>query len=278
MSRTITQTIGSAQVSIITDGATTFAPDLFPETDAAHIGALLADAGATQIETNFNAVLIRMGGRTILADAGPRDLFGPTCGFLAEGLAELGVAPAEVDTLVATHLHPDHVAGMITPEGAAVFPNASLHVTEADRAFWSDDAHFQRALSGIADWAKLAQTVLAAYDDRLVTAVDGSEVAPGLTFMDLPGHTPGHAGWRLDSDGQMLIHAGDIIHAPALQLADPNVAISFDIDMNTARDTRARLLEEIYADRALFTGGHFLSPAFNRLKRDGAGFRLVPGV
>ena len=111
MSRTITQTIGDAQVSIITDGATSFTPDLFPETDAAQIGALLAEAGAEQIETNFNAVLIRMGGRTILADAGPRDLFGPACGHLAEGLAELGVAPDDVDTLIATHLHPDHVAG-----------------------------------------------------------------------------------------------------------------------------------------------------------------------
>ncbi|MBN2761286.1 MAG: MBL fold metallo-hydrolase, partial [Rhodobacteraceae bacterium] len=238
MNRTITQTIGEAQVSIITDGATTFTPDLFPETDEAQIGALLAEAGATQIETNFNAVLIRMNGRIILADAGPRDLFGPTCGFLSEGLAELGVAPEDVDTLVATHLHPDHVAGMITAEGAAVFPNAALHVTDLDRAFWSDDAHFQRALSGIADWAKLAQAVLAAYDDRLIMAKDRSEVAPGLSFMALPGHTPGHAGWRLESGGEMLIHAGDIIHAPALQLADPDVAISFDIDMNTARDTR----------------------------------------
>jgi len=278
MSRTITQAIGDAQVSIITDGATTFTPDLFPETDAAQIGALLAEAGATQIETNFNAVLIRMNGRTILCDAGPRDLFGPTAGFLAEGLAELGVAPEDVDTLVATHLHPDHVAGMITADGAAVFPNATLHVTEADRAFWSADAHFQRALSGIADWAKLAQAVLAAYDDRLVMARDGSDVVSGLSFMHLPGHTPGHAGWRLESGGQMLIHTGDIVHAPALQLADPNVAISFDIDMNTARDTRRQVLEEIYADRALFTGGHFLSPAFNRLKREGLGFKLVPGV
>jgi len=278
MTRTITQTIGDAQVSVITDGAFTFTSDLFPETDAARIGALLAEAGTDQIETNFNAVLIRMGGRTILADAGPRDLFGPTCGHLSEGLVELGVAPEDVDTLIATHLHPDHVAGMITAEGAAVFPNAALHVTDADRAFWSDDAHFQRALSGISDWAKLAQAVLAAYRDRLVMAKDGSEAAPGLSFMDLPGHTPGHAGWRLDSGGETLIHAGDIIHAPVLQLADPNVAISFDIDMNTARDTRFRLLDELYRDKALFTGGHFLSPAFNRLGREGIGYRLVPGL
>lgn len=278
MSRTVTRTIGEAEVSIITDGAVTFTPDLFPETPRAHLDALLGNDPDAAIETNFNAVLIRLGGRVILADAGPRDLFGPTCGFLQEGLAELGVTPDQVDTLLATHLHPDHVAGMITPEGAAVFPNATLFVTTADRAFWSDDSNFHGTLSGIADWAKLAQAVLAAYSDRLETLADGREAAPGLRGMALPGHTPGHFGWHLDSDGGSLIHVGDIVHAPALQIPDPEVGISFDLDMATARATRKRLLDQLASDGALFTGGHFLHPAFNRVSRKGQGYILEPGV
>jgi glyoxylase-like metal-dependent hydrolase (beta-lactamase superfamily II) len=274
MARTVTTTLGTAQVSIITDGAVTFTPDLFPETSESHIDALRGDA---PIETNFNAVLIRNGGRVILADAGPRDLFGPTCGFLPEGLAELGVTPEEVDTLLATHLHPDHVAGMITANGQAVFPNATLHVAQADRAFWSEDANFTGALSGIADWAKLAQAVLAAYGDRLEILSEGQEAAPGLSGFALPGHTPGHSGWRLDSDGASLIHVGDIVHAPALQIPDPEVGISFDIDMATARATRKRLLDQLASDGTLFTGGHFLQPAFNRVTRRGAGYALEPG-
>lgn len=274
MARTVTTTLGTAQVSIITDGAVTFTPDLFPETSESHIDALRGDA---PIETNFNAVLIRNGGRVILADAGPRDLFGPTCGFLPEGLAELGVKPEEVDTLLATHLHPDHVAGMITADGQAVFPNATLHVAQADRAFWSEDANFTGALSGIADWAKLAQAVLAAYGDRLEILSEGQEAAPGLSGFALPGHTPGHFGWRLDSDGASLIHVGDIVHAPALQIPDPEVGISFDIDMATARATRKRLLDQLASDGTLFTGGHFLQPAFNRVTRKGAGYALEPG-
>lgn len=274
MARTVTTTLGTAQVSIITDGAVTFTADLFPETSESHIDALRGDA---PIETNFNAVLIRNGGRVILADAGPRDLFGPTCGFLPEGLAELGVKPEEVDTLLATHLHPDHVAGMITSDGQAVFPNATLHVAQADRAFWSEDANFTGALSGIADWAKLAQAVLAAYGDRLEILSEGQEAAPGLSGFALPGHTPGHSGWRLDSDGASLIHVGDIVHAPALQIPDPEVGISFDIDMATARATRKRLLDQLASDGTLFTGGHFLQPAFNRVTRKGAGYALEPG-
>ena len=276
MRRTITQTIGEAEVSIITDGAVTFTPDLFPGTDPEKIAKLLTASGASEIETNFNAVLIRHAGRVILADAGPRDLFGPSCGFLAEGLAELGVTPDQVDTLVATHLHPDHVAGMITPDGAAVFPNATLFVTDADRAFWSEDANFKGALSGVADWAKLAQTVLGAYGDRLETLADGQEAAPGLSGMALPGHTPGHFGWRLDSGADSLVHVGDIVHAPALQVPDPEIAISFDIDMDAARITRKRLLDQLAADGALFTGGHFLQPAFNRVERAKGGYRLAP--
>ncbi len=278
MSRTVTTKIGEAEVSIITDGAISFTPDLFPGTPEETIKALLAKAETSEIQTNFNAVLIRHGGKVILADAGPRDLFGPDCGFLQEGLTELGVTPDAVDILLATHLHPDHVAGMITSEGAAVFPNATLHVTEADRTFWSDDGNFAGGLSGIADWAKLAQAVLAAYGDRLATLDDGREAAPGISGLALPGHTPGHFGWRLESGGQSLIHVGDIVHAPALQVADPEVAISFDLDMDTARTTRKRLLDRLASDGTLFTGGHFLQPAFNRVVRKGAGYALEPGA
>ena len=273
MSRTATRKIGTAEVTILTDGGISFPPEYFPETDEAHIQELLRDAGKNEIETNFNAVLIRNGGRVILVDAGPRDLFGPTCGFLPEALTEAGVAPEEVDTLFATHLHPDHIAGMITAEGEAVFPNATLHVPAAERIFWSDES--KTTGDPLADWGKLARAVLAAYDDRLQEVEKDGEIAPGLTSFALPGHTPGHSGWRLASGDAQLLHAGDIIHAPALQAADPDVAIAFDMDMETARATRKRLLDELAADGALFTGGHFLRPAFHQVERKGQGYRLV---
>jgi glyoxylase-like metal-dependent hydrolase (beta-lactamase superfamily II) len=278
MPHTITRPVGDAMVSVITDGAVTFTPDLFPGQDPAHLDAILSASGSDAIHTNFNAVVIRRAGRIILADAGPRDLFGPSCGNLLAGLAELGIAPDQVDTLVATHLHPDHVAGMIDTAGQAVFPNASLHVTEAERAFWGDDTNFSGALSGIAGWAKVGQSVLAAYTDRLHITAPDTEIVAGLSLFDLPGHTPGHAGWRLDAGKDTLLHVGDIVHAPALQITNPDIAISFDLDIDTARATRKRLLDQIETDGALFTGGHFLHPAFNRLERLGSGYHLLPGL
>ena len=278
MQRTVTRKIGAAEISIITDGATESSADMFPGTERSHIDEVLKSAGGAALETNFNALVIRSGGKLILADAGPRDLFGEACGHLHEGLAELGLRPDDFDMLIATHLHPDHIAGMITPEGAPVFPKATLHISEADRAFWTEATNFAGALSGIADWGKLAESVLEAFSDRLHILPEGGEVAPGLTTIALAGHTPGHVGWRLDSGGQSLIHVGDIVHVPALQITDPEIGISFDIDMDAARETRKALLDQIASDGTLFTGGHMLNPAFNKLERHGKGYRLHPGT
>lgn len=272
MPLTVTRRIGAAEISILTDGAIAFPADLFPGTDSALVAAMLEAAGQAEIRTNFNAVLIRNGGRVILVDAGPRDLFGPACGFLPDALAECGVRPQDVDTLFATHLHPDHVAGMISADGVAVFPNAELVVPEADRAYWSDDSRFSGDAAG---WAALARSVIAGYKDRLRPIGTDAVIAPGMTAIPLPGHTPGHCGWRLDTDAGSLMHVGDIVHAPDLQIADPEIGIAFDVDIDTARQTRRRLLAELAAEGMLFTGGHFLHPAFNRIERAGAGYRLV---
>lgn len=276
MSRIATRTIGTAEVTVLTDGAFAFGPELFPGTDPAHIKDLLSKAGAQEISTNFNAVLIRQGGRTVLVDAGPRDLFGPGCGFLPDAMKEAGALASDVDTVFVTHLHPDHIAGLVSAEGAAVFTEAELCLTAAERDFWSGlpDSGLSETQAA---WAQLSRTVLDAYGDRLRVIAPEGEIAPGLHALALPGHTPGHAGWRLNSGDATLIHVGDIIHAPAIQAADPEIAIAFDLDMTTARATRKRLLDMIATEGALFTGGHFLHPAFNRLERAGSGYRLVSG-
>ena len=274
MHHTATRRIGAADVTVLTDGTTRFDAGMFPGTPEGHIAAILAASGAPGIETNVNDVLIRQGASVVLCDAGPRDLFGPTCGHLPLALAEAGVAPGAVTTLFATHLHPDHIAGMITADGAAVFPNAELVVTQGEHAFWSDAGRTAALPDPLPGWAGLARAVLAAYGDRLRVIDAEGTIAPGLTAMPLPGHTPGHGGWRLDSAGAMLIHGGDIIHAPALQATDPEIAIVFDMDSDTARATRKRLLDELATDGALFTGGHYLRPAFHVAVRRGSGYRL----
>lgn len=275
MSVTQTHQVGEIAVTAITDGARDFDTGVFAGVTPEHVAELLEAAGQSTIRTNFNAFILRRGDAVVLVDTGTRGLFGPETGHLARGLAEAGVAPGDVTHLFITHLHPDHAAGAITEAGAPVFPAAELIVTEAERAFWAEPANFAGADEMTQGWVALATGTLAAYADRTRVVEDVAELLPGVTVLGLPGHTPGHAGFRVDSGGQALIHVGDLVHAQDLQLADPNVSVVFDVDAEQARETRRRLLDMLATDRIAFTGGHILAPKFGMVERSGSGYRFV---
>jgi len=273
MSLGATKNIGDIEVTILTDGATSFGPDMFPGTDAEHTRELLKQAGETEIRTNFNANLVRSGGKTVLVDAGAGALMGPICGHLPAALAEAGASADDIEIFYATHLHPDHVGGALDAKGKPVFANARLVVQRAEADFWRGS--IQNASDNVLGWQKLANAVLSAYADRLELIDGEAEIAPGMTSLPLPGHTPGHAGYRLASGNQQLLHVADIVHAPFIQVADPEIAIVFDLDRNAARATRKRLLDELATDGLPVTGGHLLAPAFARIERNGTGYRLI---
>ena len=270
MTRIATRTIGAAEVTILTDGGIDFGTELFPGTLPDHIADLMQRQKAASIATNFNAVLIREGGRTVLCDAGPRDLFGPTCGDLPLAMAEAGLDPAQVDTLFATHLHPDHIAGMITAQGAAVFPNAELVVTRAEHAFWSEEAATGAMPDPIPDWSALARAVLAAYGSRLRLIDPQDQIAPGLTAMPLAGHTPGHSGWRLSSGTAQLIHGGDIIHADpeydmgitgALKIAHFCQALGLDVQYHACGPAHRAVISDVSPSHTVKLSESFTVPS-----------------
>ena len=273
MSRITKVQVGGIEVISLTDGATEFGNELFPNAEDDEIAALLAKDGKSAIETNFNAFLVKSGDQTLLVDAGPRDLFGDTCGFLREALAEAGTRPEDVTHLFLTHLHPDHIAGTITPEGQTVFPNAQVTVAEADHAFWSDASQFTDET--LSQWQQLAAAVLAAYGGRTEQINGEADIFPGVTAMPMPGHTPGHYGFRVDEGSASFVHVGDIVHAQSLQLANPEISVLFDIDPDTARTARKRALDMVATDGLKFSGGHILRPTMGVLERDGAGYRIV---
>ncbi|MFK7861726.1 MAG: MBL fold metallo-hydrolase [Granulosicoccus sp.] len=269
MTRINSITIGEIEIIALTDGATQFGAELFPDTEESVITDILNNAGAKAIDTNFNAFLVKSDGNTMLVDAGPRDLFGDTCGFLGEALAEAGVAHHDITHLYFTHLHPDHIAGALTPQGQAVFTNAQMFVSQADYAFWSKQVFTDDTLS---QWQALAQACIAAYAGCTDLVEEGDRLIRGVTALDLAGHTPGHMGFRADDGSDSFIHAGDIVHAPALQLINPEISIVFDIDRDTARNTRKRTLDMVATDGIKLSGGHFLQPNIGTLSRTGKGF------
>jgi len=272
MSLTHSHTVGSHEVIVIKDGDFQFTPDLFPGTDESTISGLLKEAGAENIETNFNAFIVKSPGRTMLVDAGPRDLFGDTCGNLPQGLKEAGVSPDEITHLMLTHLHPDHIAGAVTADGNAVFPNAQLMMSDDEHAFWIKDKTFGD--ENMDHWQALAKGVTSAYGDRLEIFKSGADLGQGLTALALPGHTPGHSGFRIDDGNDSFLMVCDIFHTQVLQLADPEISIAFDVDADTARDTRKKTLDMIASDGLEFSGGHLMSPKVATLSRRGKGYQL----
>ena len=272
MSRTQSIKVGPHTIVAITDGEFEFGAELFPGTDESTIHSLLAKAGADRIETNFNAFVIKSPGRTMLVDAGPRDLFGPTCGNLPAGLTEAGVATDDITHILLTHLHPDHIAGVISADGEQVFSNATLLVNETEHAFWAREESFGD--ESMDQWQQMAKAVLGAYDGKLELFNGDADLGAGVSALALPGHTPGHSGFRVDDGDQSFVMACDIVHAQALQIADPEISIAFDIDADAARATRKRALDMIASDQLIFSGGHLISPKFGKLVSEGSGYQL----
>jgi len=225
--------------------------------------------------SGVNAFLIETGDLKVLVDAGTGGFFGPDVDNLPANLAATGTAPEDITHLFATHLHPDHVGGAVR-DGAAVFPNAELVVHDADRAFWGTPSNFTAMPEMMQNFAAVAQDALSAYGDRLRTFDAGAEIAPGLTAMPLPGHTPGHSGLMVASGDDSLLIWADIVHVAPVQLARPEVTIGFDVDPDGAAATRAALLDRVAADRLMVAGSHIGFPGLVTIARAGDGYAAIP--
>jgi glyoxylase-like metal-dependent hydrolase (beta-lactamase superfamily II) len=225
--------------------------------------------------SGVNAFLIESGDLKVLVDAGTGGFFGPEVDNLPANLAATGVAPDQVTHLFATHLHPDHVGGAVR-DGMAAFPNAELVVHDADRAFWGDPANFTAMPEMMQNFAALAQGVLSAYGDRLRVFEGEAEIAPGLTAMPLPGHTPGHSGLMVASGDASLLIWGDIVHVAPVQLARPSVTIGFDVNPDQAAASRSALLDRVASDRLMIAGSHIGFPGLATIARMGDSYAAIP--
>lgn len=268
---------GSMEVTALLDGYLDTNAELVIGYDEAKGKSLLEDAfiddGGVRIP--ISAYLVNTGDKLVLIDAGTSGALGPTLGHLGSALTAAGVSPDQIDAVLITHMHPDHLFGVVTAENTKMFPNAELILPESDNAFWFDDANLNAAPEQFKAFFKGARNAANLYSDRQTLFSGDTELLPGIRPLALPGHTPGHHGFVLESDGETLIVAGDILHFAAYQFAQPDWGIAFDIDPAMAAATRKRFFDQVSSDRVMFAGAHVPFPGFGHVAKDGAGYRFV---
>ena len=274
--------LGDIEVITAPDGGSSFPlPDGFVRNaDRSEVNAALEAAGMKRDEMTlvFNPVLLRMGGRTVQFDTGYGESAdkGPTGpGQLRKSLASAGVSPEQIDLVVITHFHGDHIGGLLRADGSPGFPNAGITVPEAEWAFWMSEEERSRAKGGRleAGFAN-AERLLTPLKDRILQHHAGAEVAPGVVAMATPGHTPGHMSYAVSSGGAKLFIQGDVTNHPALFVRNPGWHLGFDMDPEKAETTRRSVYEMLLAEQMPVQGFHFPFPSRGFVARDGAGYRL----
>ncbi|WP_380782659.1 MBL fold metallo-hydrolase [Sphingomonas sp. R86520] len=229
--------------------------------------------GPEPLRLDINAFLVTTADRTILIDTGCGALLGPTVNRLAEQLALAGRSLFEVDTVLCTHIHPDHTNGLVDASGMARFPNAQIHVHRNEFDFWLSDERMAQAPEELRIQFLWARQAFAPYLDRVLPFERG-QVLNGVEAVPLFGHTPGHSGFLFDGGGsRQLIVWGDVVHAIDVQVRDPEVTVVADLDPRAASETRRRIFDRVASDDVMFAGMHVGFPSFSRLDQDGGVFR-----
>jgi len=268
------QQVGDFTVTAISDGTLSASLNLLSNIEPPDAARMEDEAGVKDTSSiHINCYLVRGGGRTVLIDAGAGG-FRQWGGLLASNLPQAGVQSSGVDTILLTHAHPDHVAGLLDKNGEVLFPNAELVVHRREIEFWQDDGNLSRASERVRGNFFMARQIFENYRDRL-RLFEGGEVSPGLTAVPLPGHTAGHTGYRVESGGRNLLIWGDIVHFPEIQIPRPDVSIAFDLNPSLAAETRARLLDHVSSEEVLIAGMHLREGGFGRIERKNKQYSLV---
>jgi glyoxylase-like metal-dependent hydrolase (beta-lactamase superfamily II) len=281
--------VGAFECIALSDGAFNYPIDsLFANVPVEQVQDALRQhqLSPEQITTPYTCLLINTGDHRVLIDTGAGNLGAlaakvfPTVnhattgtGSLVKNLQKVGIQPTDIDTVVITHAHPDHIGGTLDPAGRLTFANANYFIHPAEWEFWTSEVALTQASPAM---VQIARSNLGSLADRLTCIDDRSEIVPGIQVIATPGHTPGHIAVEITSGGTKLLHIADVVLYP-LHLEHPTWVPMFDIAPQDAADSKRRIFDQAAAEHALVFAHHFPPfPSVGHVVRHGEGWQWQP--
>ena len=268
---------GQMQITVVSDG-----PLPLGDPSGAFLGVSKQEIG-DMLSRNFlppdnivleqNAVVVNTGSKLVLFDSGmgTNTMLGKTTGRLLKSLREAAIDPRNIDAVVVSHGHIDHLGGLVGAKDVRLFPNAQIFISQADFDFWTDESK----PAGMKDFIARARKNLLPYRDRTVFIKDGQEILPGIQAMAAPGHTVGHMVFMITSNGKSICNTGDLANHPILAIERPLVEFAYDTDGKQAAQSRVRILDMLASQKIPLLAYHFPWPGVGHVAKQGDGFRYV---
>lgn len=266
--------IGDFQAMSVSDGNLLVPTNFFlPKADPEDVKAALYDDFLPENPLFYlNVLYVDTGEHRVLIDSGAGGLFGPTAGFAAQHLREAGIEPESIDAILISHAHGDHIGGLVSAEGAFIYPNAKYYISQSEWDFWTapevslpnsllDEETKKGFIQG-------AQQILAALSERTIQFEIGNEVIAGIRSVDASGHTPGQAAYLVGTGEQQLMVTGDVFFSDPLNLEHPDWEVAFDSDSAKGVATRKRILAEATASRMRLLVPHMPFPGIGYVRAE----------
>jgi len=274
-------TLGETKLTVISDGYFSLPMNMFginasPEEVQAFMAAHYLPTDANYAHTNH--LLVEKGDAKLLVDVGSGHRFFDTAGRLAANLDAIGIGLDDITHVVITHAHPDHIWGIRDEFDEPLFPSAEYTLGQVEHDYWMQDGLVDRVAPEDQQFVLGAVNSITAdgVDWRLLT--DQSEVIPGVTLIDTPGHTPGHMSVLVTDGDQSLLAIGDAMNHAWMNFAHPDWYNASDTDGPLAVTSRKRLLDMAAADRIPVLGYHFPFPGVGHVMAEGDSYRFIPAL
>jgi len=273
--------VGAMEVIALNDGALRrpLGEEFVRNAPLEQVKAMLASQNlpTDYVDIPFTPYLIVSGNTKFLIDTGFADNGPPTTGRLANHLAAAGHKAEDIDHVIISHYHGDHINGLRKKDGSLMFPKAKVHVPAPEHAFWFDDAKMNAAPPAAKGAFENARRVIGSLPaEQLVKFEPGAELAPGIVTSAAFGHTPGMSMVTVQSEGQSFMYVADVTNVPSLFARSPDWAVAFDMDAEMARQTRRRVFDALVANKTTMGGFHFPFPGMGTIETSGNGYQFKP--